>query len=157
MFTQHTSLETDILYQVHRECKGKSLLNFPHLMLSLPRLSSDLYSQVLGDAPSIPQSWTEQKDQDHKLRHCQMQRRLWQKPGSAEEPYFPCLFPRTVAHEAPPSMGFSRQEYWSGLPSPSPGDLPDPGIKSVSQALGRGFCSTSPTGSRFNHRSSEGI
>ena len=35
----------------------------------------------------------------------------------------------TVAHEAPLSMGFSRQEYWSGLPSPRPGDLPDPGIE----------------------------
>ena len=35
----------------------------------------------------------------------------------------------TVAYQAPPSMGFSRQEYWSGLPFPSPGDLPDPGIK----------------------------
>ena len=35
----------------------------------------------------------------------------------------------TVAHQAPQSMGFSRQEYWSGLPFPSPGDLPGPGIK----------------------------
>ena len=35
----------------------------------------------------------------------------------------------TVAHQAPPSTGFSRQEYWSGLPFPSPADLPDPGIK----------------------------
>ena len=35
----------------------------------------------------------------------------------------------TLAHAAPPSMGFSRQEYWSGLPFPSPGDLPNPGIK----------------------------
>ena len=35
----------------------------------------------------------------------------------------------TVAYQAPPSMGFSRQEYWSGLPFPSPGDLPDPGIE----------------------------
>ena len=34
-----------------------------------------------------------------------------------------------VAHQAPPSMGFSRQEYWSRLPFPSPGDLPDPGIE----------------------------
>ena len=34
-----------------------------------------------------------------------------------------------VAYQAPPSMGFSRQEYWSGLPFPSPGDLPDPGIE----------------------------
>ena len=36
--------------------------------------------------------------------------------------------PWTVAHQDPQSMGFSRQEYWSGLPFPSPGDLPNPGI-----------------------------
>ena len=43
--------------------------------------------------------------------------------------------PLTVAHQAPLSMGFSRQEYWSGFPFPSPGDLPDPGIKSMSPAV----------------------
>ena len=43
--------------------------------------------------------------------------------------------PWTVAHQAPPSMGFSRQEYWSGLPFPSPGDLPDPEIEPRSPAL----------------------
>ena len=43
--------------------------------------------------------------------------------------------PWTVAHQAPPSMGFSRQEYWSALPFPSPGDLPVPGIKPGSPAL----------------------
>ena len=37
--------------------------------------------------------------------------------------------PWTVVHQAPLSMGFSRQEYWSGLPCPPPGDLPNPGIK----------------------------
>ena len=42
--------------------------------------------------------------------------------------------PWTVAHQAPLSMGFSRQEYWSGLPLPSPGDLPKPGIKPGSPA-----------------------
>ena len=40
--------------------------------------------------------------------------------------------PWTVARQAPLSMGFSRQEYWSGLPCPPPGDLPDPGIKPTS-------------------------
>ena len=40
-----------------------------------------------------------------------------------------------VAHQAPSSMGFSRQEYWSGLPFPSPGDLPDPGIEPRSPTL----------------------
>ena len=43
--------------------------------------------------------------------------------------------PWTVACQAPLSMGFSRQEYWSGLPFPSPGDLPDPGIEPGSPAL----------------------
>ena len=41
----------------------------------------------------------------------------------------------TVAHQAPLSIGFSRQEYWHGLPRPPPGDLPDPGIESVSLML----------------------
>ena len=41
----------------------------------------------------------------------------------------------TVAHQAPPSVGFSRQEHWSGLPCPPPGDLPDPGIEQESPAL----------------------
>ena len=43
--------------------------------------------------------------------------------------------PWTVAYQAPPSMGFSRQECWSGFPFPSPGDLPNPGIEPGSPAL----------------------
>ena len=43
--------------------------------------------------------------------------------------------PWTVAYQAPLSMEFSRQEYWSALPLPSPGDLPDPGIEPGSPAL----------------------
>ena len=43
--------------------------------------------------------------------------------------------PWIVAYQAPPSMGFSRQEYWSGLPFPSPGDLPDLGLEPRSPAL----------------------
>ena len=43
--------------------------------------------------------------------------------------------PWTAAHQAPLSMGFSRQEYWSGLPFPPPGDLSDPGLETVSAAL----------------------
>jgi len=53
---------------------------------------------------------------------------------------------RTVAHQAPLSMGFSRQEYWCGLPCPPPGDLPDTGIQPVSlmsPALAGGFFTTS--------------
>ena len=43
--------------------------------------------------------------------------------------------PWTVAYQAPPSVGFSRQEHWSGLPFPSPEDLPDPGIEPRSPTL----------------------
>ena len=41
----------------------------------------------------------------------------------------------TAAHQVPPSMGFSRQEYWSGLPFPSPGDLSEPGIEPTSPVM----------------------
>ena len=56
--------------------------------------------------------------------------------------------PWALAYQAPPSMGFSRQEYWSGLLFPSPGDLPDPGIEPVSfmsPALASGFFITRVT------------
>ena len=49
------------------------------------------------------------------------------------------VIPWTVAHEAPLSMEFPRQEYWSGLPFPSPGDLPNPGVQPASLALAGGF------------------
>ena len=54
--------------------------------------------------------------------------------------------PWTVAHQAPLSMRFPRQEYWSGLPFPSPGDLPDPGIEPASTAMAGGFFTTEPPG-----------
>ena len=54
--------------------------------------------------------------------------------------------PWIIACQAPLCMGFSRQEYWSGLPFPSPGDLPDPGVKPVSPALAAGFFTTSSPG-----------
>ena len=54
--------------------------------------------------------------------------------------------PWTVAHQAPLSLGFSRQEYWSGLPFPSPEDLSDPGIDPTSSALAGGFFTTQPSG-----------
>ena len=51
----------------------------------------------------------------------------------------------TVAYQAPPSMGFSRQEYWSGLPFPSPGDLPNPGME-PSPALRADALTSEPPG-----------
>ena len=52
----------------------------------------------------------------------------------------------TVVHQAPLSMGFSRQDYWSGVPFPSPGDLPNPGIEPTSPALAGGFFAALPPG-----------
>ena len=62
-----------------------------------------------------------------------------------------CLFatPCAVVRQAPLSMGFLRQEYWSGLSFPSPEDLPDPGIPPaslVSPELAGGFFTTAPPG-----------
>ena len=67
--------------------------------------------------------------------------------------------PWTVAYQAPPSMGFSRQEYWSGVPFPSPGDLPKPGIKPSSPAFQLDALTSEPPGKPYislylvkNHR-----
>ena len=57
-----------------------------------------------------------------------------------------CVTPWTVAHQPPLSTGFPRQEYWSGLPFPSPGNLSDPGIEPTSPVLAGGFFTTEPSG-----------
>ena len=54
--------------------------------------------------------------------------------------------PWTVFYQALPSMGFSRQEYWSGLPFPSPGDLPNPGIEPGSPTLQADALPSEPPG-----------
>ena len=70
-----------------------------------------------------------------KQRNCQPLNHVW-------------LFaiPQTVAHQVPLSMGFSRQEYWSGLLFPSPGDLPDPGIEPRSSTLWADSSPSEPPG-----------
>ena len=60
--------------------------------------------------------------------------------------------PWTVAYQAPASMGFSRQEYWSGLPFPSPGDLPDPGIEPWSPSLQGDALTSQPPGKPFKQQ-----
>ena len=54
--------------------------------------------------------------------------------------------PWTVVHQVSLSMGFPRQEYWSNLPFPSPGNLPDPGSEPTSPALADGVFTTEPPG-----------
>ena len=56
------------------------------------------------------------------------------------------MTPWTVARQAPLSMGFSRQEHWSGYPFPSPGDLPDPVLEPSSPELAGGPFTTEPPG-----------
>ena len=58
----------------------------------------------------------------------------------------------TVAYQAPQSMGFSRQEYWTGLPFPSPGDLPDPGIEPGSPTLQADTLPSAPPGKPLEER-----
>ena len=65
-------------------------------------------------------------------------------PDSFETPW-------TVAHQAPLSMGFPRQEYWRGLPFTSPGDLPNPRMSPVSPALAGGFFTAEPPGKPKSH------
>ena len=60
--------------------------------------------------------------------------------------------PWTVAYQAPPSLGFSRQEYWSGLPFLSPGDLPNPGIEPGSPAFHADALTSEPPGKPKRHR-----
>ena len=62
-----------------------------------------------------------------------------------------CVTPWTVAYQAPLSIGFSRQEYWSGLPFPSPGDLPNPGIEPRSTALQAECFTVRATGEYFHY------
>ena len=63
--------------------------------------------------------------------------------------------PRTVACQAPPSMGFSRQEYWSGLPFPSPVDLPDTGIELKSPVLQADSLPSEPPGALLSLKEME--
>ena len=67
-------------------------------------------------------------------------------PAKSHQSCLTLCGPRIVAIQTPPSMGFPRQEYWRALPFPSPGDLPNPGIKPSSPALAGGFFTTEPPG-----------
>ena len=93
--------------------------------LENPRDGGAWWAAVYG----VAQSWTRLK-------------RL--SSSSSWVQHFPT--PWTVALQAPLSMEYSSQEYWSELPFPPPGDLPDPEIKPVSPALAGRFFTTAPSG-----------
>ena len=73
--------------------------------------------------------------QTHLLAHAYQQRERWWWWWFSRSVVSDLTTPRTIAHQAPLSMGFSRQEYWSQLPFPSPGHLPNSGIIPGSPAL----------------------
>ena len=90
---------------------------------------------LLYFSPVLCPLWSEVKS----LRHV----RLFVIPWTLCDP-LDC-----IAHQAPLSLGFSRQEYWSGLPFPSPGDLPDPGIEPRSPTLQANALSSEPPGKPY--------
>ena len=75
---------------------------------------------------------------------------FWKVKVKLLSPVRLCATPWTVAYQAPPSMGFSRQKYWSGLPFPSPGDLPEPGIEQRSPAFQADALTSEPPGTVGN-------
>ena len=75
----------------------------------------------------------------HRTTKAQIRGRKWSRSVVSDSLW-------TVAYQASPSRGFSRQEYWSGLPFPSPGYLPDPGIKPRSPALEADALTSEPPG-----------
>ena len=101
--------------------------------------------------------WKSSAKEKERIWFCRIERKLWGKDEVFHEVEVSLLFSQlsfvwlfvtlwTIAQQAPLSMGFSRQKYWSGLPFPSPGNLPDSGIKHASPPLTGGFFTTEPPG-----------
>ena len=137
---QHLS-QLNLTYTLFSSRKGWSLNSLPSLnMVSV--LSSALEILSSSDLPRlvVPEKQNQDKAEANSslfVHACMLSR-------------FSCvglLWPLwTVTHQAPLSMRFSRQEYWSGLPCPPPEDLPNPGIEPMPPALEGGLFSTEPLG-----------
>ena len=84
------------------------------------------HSRLRDKLLMVTQSWEDLRSECRKLLECAV---FHLSCASCFSPAWLCETPWTVGHQAPLCMGFPKQEYWSGLPCPSPGDLPDPGIK----------------------------
>ena len=84
-------------------------------------------------------------DCSHEIkRHLLLQKENYDKPSESEVIQSCPTLCDPMDCSLPGSMGFSRQEYWSGLPFPPPGDFPDPGMEPTSPALAGGFFTTEP-------------
>ena len=131
-------------------------------MGDLPRLGIKLISALAGrffttELLGKPKSWFKKKKKTkidkllailRKKKKAQMNKIINERKKKVKLLSHLQLFvtPWTVAYQGPLSMGFSRQEYWSGLPFPSPGDLPNPGIDPRSPALGADVLPSEPPG-----------
>ena len=119
------------------------------------RVGHDWSDLAAADGWGGNRSWKEVQEEGDFYLHTVIHFIVEQKPthhckATIHAQFLSCvqLFetPWTVAHQAPLSMEFSRQEYWSGLPFPPPGDLPNSEIELVSPALAGGFFTTEPAG-----------
>jgi len=130
--TQDTLLYSVWPWAMYATSLGLSLLIYKMGILTLPTSEGRCEDEVCEDIQSACHCVHYAACV---LSHCS---RLW---------LFATLW--TLAHKAPLSMEFSRQEYWSGVPYPPPGDLPDPGVEPVtlaSPALAGVFFTTAPPG-----------
>ena len=127
-------------------------------MVRLQSESGDL--RTMGPMPlseqKRPTSWLKQSDRESKLSLCSLFFSGPLKIGRGPPmplcvlSCFSCVRLFAIlwiaAPQTPLSVGFPRQEHWSGLPCPPPGDLPSPGIENASPALAGGFFTTEPRG-----------
>ena len=111
-------------YQTH-----SSILAFRHDWSELAHIANSRRTlKPVGE-------WLGDEERCQKFHFPYLLRKEWVKRVKSLSRVWFFATPWTVAYQAPPSMGFSRQECWSGLPFPSPGDLPDPGIEPGSPTL----------------------
>ena len=120
--------------------RGFPIIPTPSISVSLTVTFFDLWVFSLFKSSMVHcNSWgCKESDMDEQLKNSRV--RLFATPW-------------TVAYQAPPSMGFFRQEYWSGLPFPSPGDLPYPGIKPGYPAFQADALTSEPPGKPKNNNS----
>ena len=93
-------------------------------------------AQLVKNLPAMWETWVQSLGWEDSL----------EKGTTTHSSILAWRIPWTVAYQAHPFMGFSREEYWSGLPFPSPGNLPNPGIELRSPALQAGTLQSEPPG-----------
>ena len=143
------------------EKPGLKLIQKTKIMASGPITSWQIDEEkveTMADFISLGSKITVDHHCRHKIKRCLCFGKCYDKPACCLLSHFSSirlfLTPRTVTYQPPLSMGFSRQEYWSGLPCPPPGDLPDSGIAPMSLTsleLAGGLFTTSATWEAYDY------